>query len=230
MNDQITIKALCLSCKNRTKHSILNQHDIFKEDFDIRFGFSYQTIQCNGCESISFRETWGSSDDYDPETGEYEESEALYPKRLDNVYREKVFFENIPPIVQRIYFETVEAFNNNLRMLAAAGIRAIIESICKSEGIVNGQVPDHSNPEILSTKNNLQGKIFGLHQNGFLTESHSKALHELRFLGNKAIHEISAPDINELILALDIAEHTLKNIYDVSQSADKLKNKRLFGI
>jgi hypothetical protein len=53
-----------------------------------------------------------------------------------------------------------------------------------------------------------------------------QALHELRFLGNKAIHELEVPSRNDLETAFEIIEHILADIYDLPLKSDKLKTKR----
>jgi hypothetical protein len=75
-------------------------------------------------------------------------------------------------------------------------------------------------------KNNLQGRIAGLQEKGLLTESSAKTLHEHRFLGNSAVHELTRTSEDELRLALEIVEHILEQLYELPEKAQKLKRAR----
>ena len=76
-------------------------------------------------------------------------------------------------------------------------------------------------------RKNLEGKIEGLHENSLLTKRHAKILHELRFLGNKSAHEFDKPTKNELLVAIEIIEHTLENMYELDEKLSDLQfNKR----
>jgi len=48
-------------------------------------------------------------------------------------------------------------------------------------------------------------------------------LHELRFLGNEALHELTKPQPEELQIGIKIIEHILENIYELSSQANELK-------
>ena len=124
-----------------------------------------------------------------------------------------------------IYRETIDAINNDSNILCSGGIRAIIEGICIDKGIDRGEVKK-SNGEKQILKN-LEGKIGGLSSNGLLTKENTEILHDLRFLGNEALHELSAPSKEELKLAINIIEHTLENIYELHDKAKRLKAERI---
>ncbi|MBE2274661.1 MAG: DUF4145 domain-containing protein, partial [Flavobacteriales bacterium] len=73
---------------------------------------------------------------------------------------------------------------------------------------------------------NLQCKIDALHENKLLVKENAESLHELRFLGNEALHELEKPSIEELKLAIEILELTLENIYELQHKAMILKQKK----
>ena len=70
------------------------------------------------------------------------------------------------------------------------------------------------------------GKIEGLHEKGLLTRQHSEILHEHRFLGNDAVHDLKQPTQDELKLAIQIVEHTLENLYELKDKADEWRSKK----
>lgn len=87
---------------------------------------------------------------------------------------------------------------NNAPILAAIGIRAIIESVCK---------------DLNTGKRNLEKNIDSLADLGHLSKTQADMLHNHRFMGNVAAHEIQPPKPANLIAALEIAETLLKTIY-----------------
>lgn len=108
--------------------------------------------------------------------------------------------------------------------MVAVGIRTILEGICKDKKIYKGLVPDKDGKE--HNRKSLEGKIYGLLQNGLISETQSSALHELRFLGNNAVHDLEEPSREELQSALDIIEHMIDDLYELPLKSQKLKIKR----
>jgi hypothetical protein len=72
----------------------------------------------------------------------------------------------------------------------------------------------------------LQGKIGGLKEKGIMTETHANILHEHRYLGNGAIHELSSPSKNELAIAIEVIEKTFDIVYGLSDKADILCRRK----
>ena len=64
-------------------------------------------------------------------------------------------------------------------------------------------------------KNDLRGKIEGMLEKGLITPGQRDILHEHRFLGNEALHQLDTPNSQELNLAIDIIEHTLEHLYEI---------------
>ncbi|WP_192823503.1 DUF4145 domain-containing protein [Rufibacter sp. LB8] len=222
------MKAYCLKCKNDTNHTILKEekNDYHDEDGDIWAEHRWQIIQCNGCENISFQEISINSEDRDPEDGSFFENKKNYPLPNKGNLLIKNYY-NVPYKVRNIYREVIDAYNNGMYVLCAAGLRAIIEGICNQEGITSGLVESILDEKVtLKRKKDLQGKISGLFEKGFLTKKHSNLLHEHRFLGNEAIHSLDNPSKDELVLAIEIVEHTLDNIYELDEKVEDLRFKR----
>ena len=135
----------------------------------------------------------------------------------------------MPPVLRRIYSETVDCYNNDNLILCAAGVRALVDGLCMANNVIDGEVErkDKSGNSRLKREKNLEGKINGLYEKRILTEINAKTLHELRFLGNTAIHELAVPYKGELALALSIAEHIFESIYEIPRKAEELRDKRL---
>ena len=76
------------------------------------------------------------------------------------------------------------------------------------------------------TKRNLEGKIHGMLQSGIINNQEFNALHELRFLGNDAVHQLEIPTVSDIGNALDIIEHLIEDIYEIPLKSRKLNNRR----
>lgn len=105
---------------------------------------------------------------------------------------------DFPSNVLRIYRETVKAINAECYTLAAAGFRAVIESICLDKQI-SGKT--------------LETKINNMKKAGIITMEDRDRLHSVRFLGNDSVHEIKTPERRTLLVVLEIIEGILKSLY-----------------
>ena len=226
------LKVLCQNCKNRTKHKVLisvNEVGTEEMEYDDVYHWAndYEIIQCLGCESISFRSEHSNSEDVDYRDGPYF-SEKIYPKRNNETWNIKSFY-NVPPNLTRIYRETIDCFNADCLTLCGAGTRALVEGLCKENGISDGFIEYTKADGTKESKksDNLQGKINGLSQQGKLTKQNADILHEHRFLGNTSIHELSMPSKEELSLAIEIIENVFDTLYEIPEKAMQLTHKRL---
>ena len=226
------MKSYCSACTKETNHEVLEVEQLkdCDEDTDVWVQNTYQIISCLGCDNISFREELICSEDIDPNSGEPQPTINLYPKASENTLTAKSI-TGIPTKIRRIFRETIDCYNNDSFTLCSAGLRAIIDGICADKKI-NGtsRVDGKTGEPLLNEKTGklifntlLEGKIIGLHKNSILTEHHASILHELRFLGNKAVHELDMPSREELKLSIEIIEHTLHNIYGLKNTAEELQ-------
>lgn len=206
-------KLPCRMCDLKSNHIVLKSvEDHWSEDkYEIQGWEKIEIVKCQGCDQLSVRSTSSHSEDYfsDDVTGEliYPEHEQLYPNRIEGrKHLNDVHY--LPFGIQSIYTETHGALCSKFKILAGAGIRAIIESICNEE---NAQGI------------NLEKKIDDLSTKGTLTQQEAETLHSTRILGNRAVHEIVAPTNEELDVAMDIVENLIKTVYIIPKKAQKLK-------
>ncbi len=54
----------------------------------------------------------------------------------------------------------------------------------------------------------------------------SDILHQFRYMGNEALHELATPSQEELKLAIQIVEHILESIFEIPNKALILQKKR----
>lgn len=229
---------LCIECGRSTTHHVVASLDedgsecldpdlrtplLDAQSVTIKWENNYQIIQCQGCKSVSFRHQSWFSEFEDPWYGGDGITEHLYPKRNATTHTARPF-QNIPTTLQRIYAETIDCFNNECPILCTAGMRALVEGICVNRGIKGGLVskPKKGGGTQLKPENTLEGKIAGMVEKGFLTEANAETLHQLRWLGNDAIHQLARPSVKELKLAIEIIEHTLEQIYEIPEKGKAL--------
>lgn len=200
---------LCGACGSQTNHEVLFAQQVSGEtaDGDIRWWETYEVVQCRGCERIAFRIVGTSTEDFDPNTGDFVETETLFPTPTAD--RAPIHgYERFPARTRRVYGEVLKALGRGTPILAAVGLRALIESICLEQE-VSGR--------------NLAERIDNLSAMGLLSIRQAELLHTHRFLGNVAAHEIVAADPKELVAALDIAETLLKAIYVLPETASGIR-------
>ena len=101
--------------------------------------------------------------------------------------------------------------NAGIRTLAAGGLRATVEAICLENGLTSGT---------------LQKKIDELAGKNLLTASQAELLHEERYLGNAALHELETPAHHAIEDGLQIVEGLINTIYILPIKAARLRKAR----
>lgn len=223
----------CNNCKNETKHTA-KYHSCDYRLVSIGQSAYLLTIgnqfwMCAGCENFTFErydimETF-RFDQHELEETDSDEIDSLeelfpnpdisseyFPKRTKNDFIAKNF-NQLPASLKYIYEETIKAFNNEIPILCAVGIRALVEGICSDQEIIGS---------------NLEKKIDGLAR--IIPKNIVTNLHELRFMGNQAAHELNAPQKEELQLAIQICEDLLNYLYELDYKASylsKIRNNKI---
>lgn len=205
MTDEL-IKVQCATCGRPTSHIIKAAQLSEGHDDDYGWSFSYQIIQCRGCDSISFRVT--GNDSNDPE-----DQEMLYPSRTQDhkPTRQPIIDSlSLPEKIGRIYDEVLQALDHQAPILASIGLRILVEAVCL---------------DLDCTGKTLVNKIKKLADPdmGLLSTKQAEILQTHRSMGNAAAHEILAPKPYELTLALDIVETLLKTLYVLPGMAEMIK-------
>ncbi|HYC90690.1 MAG TPA: DUF4145 domain-containing protein [Thermoanaerobaculia bacterium] len=205
------IWVVCGDCRRVTRHRALVAVEAFDEvrGEGMMWWTDHLIIQCQGCNHLSFcRQSRSTEDTIETEGGEEQViTTEVYPavveglKKLEDDWR-------LPHGVRRIYDETYQAVSNNQPILAGIGIRAIVEAVCNEENAAG---------------RNLQNRIDDLQTKSLITPAGAQVLHNLRFMGNAAAHEVKAHTAQELRLALEVVEHLLAGVYIVPQRAEALK-------
>ena len=213
-------KILCSGCGTHTNHEITwkskeNRIEELEGEYEgIWTTTNYDVLQCLGCENVTLRRKHIFSENMDIRTINGKHivfpEITLWPKTGYRILKPK-YINNAPPSIKRIYRETVEAYNSELPTLCSAGIRALIECVCKEEGIQKGDLKD---------------KIDLLNKNGMITKGFADALHENRLLGNDALHEMTLFGDTELKTAIELIETLIETVYETKNKASTLKALR----
>ncbi|GHU77944.1 hypothetical protein FACS189462_1170 [Spirochaetia bacterium] len=215
------VKTFCNNCGKDINHEVIMDYfhygnectatgtislANFVPDYDkIEWKDDYQILKCKGCDCVSFRKFGWFSEYQDMiDDGSYEE---LYPERER---RKQKDFSNMPINLNSIYKEAIATYNMQTFILCAAGIRALLEGICKNKDITDWK---------------LDKKIETMCIKGIITSAQKDALHQLQFLGNDALHDLATPKTEEIEAALDIVEHIIDDIYEVPAKAAILKRR-----
>ncbi|HEY1691713.1 MAG TPA: DUF4145 domain-containing protein [Polyangiaceae bacterium] len=192
----------CIACTNITQHtvqaSVTDTEHVMEKGLEIgSVNTDHELVQCDGCQSISYRDSWCTSNE-DPDYYELPpERQRLFPPRLEG--RRRLMFD-LPDDIEAIYTETYWALCAGSPILAGIGIRAILETVCRKKGAKTGK---------------LVKRIEKLVDLGVLSKNDAKALHRLRDLGNEAAHRVKQLDSASLGVAMNVVEHLLRQVYYV---------------
>lgn len=223
-------RTTCPECNRPKKHTVIVSADYqYSEDYDEHCTISaednYQVIQCQ-CGHFSFRHlNWFSEYQDHDWNGQ---TETIYPK-IETAAINMKKFKYTPDKIQQIYTESIAAFNHDCHILCATGLRGIVEGICAAKEVNDGPVEQtlKDGSTKMRRSNKLDGKISGLVEKEIITKEYADILHEHRFLGNEAVHELEQPSPRELRNAIEIIEHIIEQLFEIPRKAAMLTARRL---
>lgn len=160
---------------------------------------------CAGCDQETFEWQYQSED----VNGEWHEAEQeYYPERSQgSIGRAQKHFHALNPKLRNLYAEVIACFNHGSMLLCSVGLRSLLEGICKDKGLTDG---------------NLEHKIEGLIK--FLPSVNLiQALHNFRFAGNAAAHDLDPLSREDAEMAIGIVEDLLNFLYDLDYKASQVR-------
>jgi hypothetical protein len=201
----------CNDCEQETWHEVASHVEV--EHIDQMFGDHHQVdaeiLKCCGCDLFSFKLVTHPFD-----WQEDKKPEVLYLPERSHKRRKRKYFGRMPKTIQALYVETVEAHNNQLGLLSAVGMRALLESI------IVDKIDKSEYDQSIESKINALSKHF--------EEKTITTLHEFRVAGNKAIHSNIAPDHRDVHAALRIIESIMEFFYGVSEHVEGYHSAKKF--
>lgn len=208
-----------------TKHHVLFTkviHHVEEPGGPPTYDELFRTVQCGGCEGIKYVTSTIDHQRYHEDPYDDESDYKIYPdapgsdkRRATGINAEDATDEDgkdlIPEAVGKMYRETIDALNAKIRTLAGGGLRAVVEAICLDKKI---------------DASNLYKKIEKLAEDGLLTKAQAELLHEERYLGNAALHEMATPAVQDIEDGLGIVEGLINTIYILPSKAKRMKERR----
>ncbi|ARU59874.1 hypothetical protein CBW65_01480 [Tumebacillus avium] len=227
--EEVKRKVYCSYCKGERYHRYIERYDVSESEDSVNYWSTYGIIRCLGCKTFAFLRITGDSETWDfDDDGEIYliENYAVYPEPPQDgkkYYGIRIprDFTSVPKPLLEVYQQVLGAFNSQFHFLCAIGLRSVVEALCVNTEITDGYIFDENgnvvvdnDGKIIRTKN-LKGKINGLIERELITKRQAIILHDIRNMGNKAVHEIQVPKIRVLLEAIEIIEHVFHTIYEL---------------
>jgi hypothetical protein len=212
-----SIRTNCNSCSKQTNHQLLfvkkvvtrEDYEVLEVDVKEKIIEEFMTIQCKGCDEVSFLHRLSGDLFVDSEGKkqflEFNYPEEEYPSEFDTLKDQQVL--QLPSVLKNVYQEIVTALDSGANLLAGVGLRILVEAICMEQNI---------------SGSNLKEKIIELEKRGLISKNEVPILDKLREIGNTAAHRIKAFPSDKLSYALNIINHALTNIYILPKISEKL--------
>lgn len=210
MLKETAIYCNCKECAKSTRHEVIAEHKVDGDFNEYRDRTIWQIVRCLGCLHVSFHRIYEDHEQFwEDEFGEvtFSTTSSTYPKTLKN-HKLIDLSWILPPVISKIYRQTLLAFSDEAYILAGVGLRASIEAVCNNLNI---------------SGSSLEKRIDQLFKSGYVSNEDKKRLHAIRFLGNDAAHEIKEPKESELRVALEIIEHLLNSVFILKKKAESLE-------
>jgi hypothetical protein len=198
------LRIYCNWCKQETNHESKGQYVAHWDEDSYYETLAYRLLICLGCEHAVLQEEYEHSAMQDGD-----QTFSYFPERSRNELSAKPY-SKLKPKLAAIYKEALICYNGKALILCAAGLRALLEGVCQDKR-VKGR--------------NLKAKIDGL-QKILPNKNIIRNLHQFRFMGNDAAHELDAPKANELALAIGIIQDLLNFVYELDYKASQLREMR----
>ena len=209
------IQSHCNTCGGEREHVVLHEESKqwSDEQWEVSGATAYQMLKCAGCGTFSMRrEDWNS--EFTDEYGRPEASISYFPPRLfrklptwhSDLQTYRSGESTISELLQEIYV----ALQNDLRRLAAMGIRALLE---------------HMMIDKVGDNKSFQKNISEFHKQGFISDKQKEFLETVLEAGHASIHRDFKPDVKTLISVMDIAESIVQSTYIHEQQSSEIKAK-----
>ncbi|MBL4761241.1 MAG: DUF4145 domain-containing protein [Gammaproteobacteria bacterium] len=218
------IKANCPDCGGQINADIVAKYEFKDEDGDdyncVWMLYRHRILKCCGCETVYHQTISVFSEDinkyYHPITGEVEENYyediSYWPspiRRKKPIWIHKIKISNEPlyNILQEIYV----AFNSDLKILTATGIRTAFDASTEALGI--------------DTAQSFQKKLDDLLLKGKIGIDEKRVLDILTDAGGAAAHRSWSPTEPELHTMINIVEQFIYRNLILTDKAEALKER-----
>ena len=208
------VKSHCNNCGPEREHDSLHSETTSWEapEDSVNGGTEYEMLRCRGCGLISLRSTSWNSDCYDENGHElfvscYPPSIFRPPPRWHTQLKDYPEGERIN---KSLLSEVYVSLQNNLRQLAAMGIRSILE---------------HLMIDKVGDQGSFLKNMKSFEEAGFVSAKQREFLEIALEAGHASIHRSFKPSKEDLITLIDIAESTIESAYLHEDKITKLKSR-----
>jgi uncharacterized protein DUF4145 len=197
-------KSHCNTCARTNNHTVLVVKNIYGGTYDEGYGDigwtnSYELLECNGCESISFRHTYW----FEPTD---ERDVTIYPPPTRR--HPPLWQINLPSDVQQLLREVYSALAAESRSLAMMGARALVDMVLlKNVGDLGS----------------FAEKLAAAEKAGLIGRKNRDILATALDAGSAAAHRGYRASSFDVGAVMDIVENLLQAIYHLGSLADVLK-------
>lgn len=169
----------------------------------------YYVLECKGCRTIFFQTEESCSEDWEPD-GDVKPAIKTYPS-IERVKRSNRFLNHLFLPFEKfesfLFSEIYKAINNDMHILAAMGIRSLIDRIAIR----------------LTGKNeNYTKNVQNLVDSGYASAKQKEILDAALELGHGAVHRGHVPTAYQVTCALDIAESMIEMFLINTEKAEDL--------
>lgn len=213
MTEQQTVKGHCNRCLGTRNQFLLYSGKFEWHETDDRTGEvlftereSYELLKCCGCDQVTLRLT--------EDAPWYDESSVRYfpPAVSRQRPRWMVSFGYLmgsqTEHIRTLFNEVYSALQNGLPALAAMGVRALLEHVMVST----------SGDQTSFAKN-----LAAFEAAGHVSPKQAARIKSILDVGHAAIHRSFVPDMADIHVLLDIAEHVVESVYIHDASVEKLE-------
>ncbi|QNB11545.1 DUF4145 domain-containing protein [Paraburkholderia tropica] len=203
-------KAHCNTCGGDRNHGIAHceKASWSDDEYGVHGDDTYEMLKCLGCETITLRHTsWVSAED-DVRISYFPQSIFRpKPKWLDALWLE---LSPTDLFVYELLGEIYVALHNDLKSLAAMGVRSLIEKVMISKTGDKGTFAKN-----LAEFENL----------GFVSTKQKERIEAILDAGHATIHRDFKPALSDVITLVDMAEHIVETVYLHESKITALKKR-----
>lgn len=203
----MSTRAHCNICFGEKNHSLVHTEKTTwdKEDAGIGGCEKYEMLKCGGCDSVILRHTSSFSEDPEPTVRFY--PPAMFRKEPDWVV---YLLGGKTRVARRLLKEIYIGIQNDSKMLATMGVRALMEYVMIDS---------------VGDKGSFSNNLAEFTDRGFISKQQRTILEAVLEAGHATIHRSYQPSDDDLQTCVDIAEVVLQNVYVHPAKAAKLKER-----
>jgi hypothetical protein len=203
----------CNTCGGDREHVVIHEEsETWSDDrYDVDGGTTYQMVKCGGCGTFSMRrETWCSewTDDHGRPEGKVDYFPPRLFRKIPAWHADLQTYlpaeKTISDLLQEIYV----ALQNDLRRLAAMGIRSLLE---------------HMMIDKVSDQGSFKKNITKFKDSGFISSVQMNFIETALEAGHASIHRDFKPTVAVLISLIDISESLVQVLYIQEHQAAAIK-------